>query len=779
MATPPFNIADLLGARGIWPQVQGAKMLLEAALQASGDPVRAKGLALRIVFAWQKRFEWALRSEIPDWTGFAAFRCITDYSVPLYTLSKPAPPIEVQLDPPPPPQAPLMFVDVCPAAFPQVNLKPLTVKAADCPQGIDDAEKVWRAFVQFFYLRANPQQKNMYSGKLFLLGPMIQEFAGLLPQYDPRPGGQAGNILWLWLVVGAKARTHMPMLYKAFQDAAIPIPLLKGLEFTSFERPMPGQTVSPRWRPLPQVQAGVAAPGGPRKEAPAGGSAIVAIGTRRLIYQFGSPRVLTMTDPTQMPWDRVRFFDGGRELTTTPLQREGPPQFRETDLKDPAGLAGALDSASMGVPGFLWKKCDPATQTLISTLLGMMPTTAAAGVSAAKQLASVLIEVLNTVIGGACVYDGDRFDGVSLSPLTTTMLGQNPTGGADLRRLNRLLLEDAFPSFLSPWDALAWPAFPFFCEVTIQANELIVRLADDNELSAAFAGQVHFAIMSGMDAIFYDKEWIARDRALQARLLEEMTRQLRTLARCGVRVGVELSSKPMAQYARWLQSLCREEVVVCLGINGEDELPGVVGEEALGKDLFDFWCDETRLPPLSPAVSGASMPSAPGSEYLTFCRARKLAKATGVRTLYVHTNTLDFILRRDGDPGSLLRAQQGDMMGKGFVIAALLQRAYGNDWLTELTERMPPAVKPEALECLARFVDELDAREPLTDGQKEQLLLNGLWLATSCEPYSLAVVPVMWPSLDPAAPGKGLPDKLDTTGAGDMSFGAFMFLGGV
>ncbi len=58
-----------------------------------------------------------------------------------------------------------------------------------------------------------------------------------------------------------------------------------------------------------------------------------------------------------------------------------------------------------------------------------------------------LISDLNRVVGGNCVFEKERFAQVKLRRQTLLILGRNPQGG-ELRRLNRLLLEDAYPEEL-------------------------------------------------------------------------------------------------------------------------------------------------------------------------------------------------------------------------------------------------------------------------------------------------------------------------------------------
>ena len=42
------------------------------------------------------------------------------------------------------------------------------------------------------------------------------------------------------------------------------------------------------------------------------------------------------------------------------------------------------------------------------------------------------------------IYEQQRFDGIDLRPATQTLMSQSPEGSA-LERLNRLLIEDAYP----------------------------------------------------------------------------------------------------------------------------------------------------------------------------------------------------------------------------------------------------------------------------------------------------------------------------------------------
>jgi hypothetical protein len=55
-----------------------------------------------------------------------------------------------------------------------------------------------------------------------------------------------------------------------------------------------------------------------------------------------------------------------------------------------------------------------------------------------------LVQALDNILKRVLIYETVRFDGVALSPETLALKSQDPKG-TDLIRLNRLLLEDAYP----------------------------------------------------------------------------------------------------------------------------------------------------------------------------------------------------------------------------------------------------------------------------------------------------------------------------------------------
>jgi hypothetical protein len=73
----------------------------------------------------------------------------------------------------------------------------------------------------------------------------------------------------------------------------------------------------------------------------------------------------------------------------------------------------------------------------------------------AKPVMSALVKELNLVISGPAIYARDRFAGVVLGAETAELAARNPAG-QQLARLNKLLLEDAYPAELAKSVATGW-----------------------------------------------------------------------------------------------------------------------------------------------------------------------------------------------------------------------------------------------------------------------------------------------------------------------------------
>ncbi len=109
------------------------------------------------------------------------------------------------------------------------------------------------------------------------------------------------------------------------------------------------------------------------------------------------------------------------------------------DLKDPIGLAVRLHGRHDPISSFVWDHLSAATQSAANVSSNAIPS---------AVLLNGLVNDLNPLIAGPSIYAPDRFDLASLTAETQTLIAKNASG-ADLLRLNRLLLEQAYPIALA------------------------------------------------------------------------------------------------------------------------------------------------------------------------------------------------------------------------------------------------------------------------------------------------------------------------------------------
>jgi hypothetical protein len=110
--------------------------------------------------------------------------------------------------------------------------------------------------------------------------------------------------------------------------------------------------------------------------------------------------------------------------------------FSVADFADFASFASKLKQPGRPVDTWLAGQLSPTTTTILANYQGPGPDTA--------PLQEALVQDLNGILRASSIYDGQRFNGVTLRPTTQQLLSQNPQE-AGLIQLNRLLLEDAYP----------------------------------------------------------------------------------------------------------------------------------------------------------------------------------------------------------------------------------------------------------------------------------------------------------------------------------------------
>jgi MscS family membrane protein len=115
----------------------------------------------------------------------------------------------------------------------------------------------------------------------------------------------------------------------------------------------------------------------------------------------------------------------------------GPSTFSVDDFVDLPSLAAKLQETNR-LASYLWDRLSVKTKKLLSDYSDDMD----------AEARKALVQDLNAVVHGPSIYAVDRFRRIKRRRETQDLLDANPSGD-DLARLNRLLLEDAYPELLS------------------------------------------------------------------------------------------------------------------------------------------------------------------------------------------------------------------------------------------------------------------------------------------------------------------------------------------
>ena len=145
--------------------------------------------------------------------------------------------------------------------------------------------------------------------------------------------------------------------------------------------------------------------------------------------------------------DNVTSLFDGKTLDGWIDAENGLATFDGGSFTDLTAFAKKLTDKSDAVSAFLGGQLDDAAKANLASL-----STTNANVKAVR---SALAKSLNNIISGALIYDASRFQNVQLRPETRELLGKNPQG-LDLARLNKILIEDAYPAEVSPSAATGW-----------------------------------------------------------------------------------------------------------------------------------------------------------------------------------------------------------------------------------------------------------------------------------------------------------------------------------
>ena len=163
----------------------------------------------------------------------------------------------------------------------------------------------------------------------------------------------------------------------------------------------------------------------------AAGCSVMGIGS--IAAEAESPKAISLFDGKTLDgWIQV-------ENSATSLSVNG--------ITDQLAFTSKLATGTDAVSVFLRGKLDEAVKANLPTYL--------LSSANAKAALSSLVKQINQLISGPSIYDKARFSQVTLRPETGELLQQNPSG-LQLARLNKQLLEDAYPFELAKSVATGW-----------------------------------------------------------------------------------------------------------------------------------------------------------------------------------------------------------------------------------------------------------------------------------------------------------------------------------
>ncbi|HEY0379378.1 MAG TPA: phospho-N-acetylmuramoyl-pentapeptide-transferase [Pyrinomonadaceae bacterium] len=142
----------------------------------------------------------------------------------------------------------------------------------------------------------------------------------------------------------------------------------------------------------------------------------------------------------------------------------GPPVLRASDLRDPGGLAVKLRESRDPLSLYLWSQLLPETQAMLKDYdqaAGKMP----------EDDQRRLADALNALMTGHSLFDELRFKDIKLADETRKLIALNPQG-ENIIRLNRELLEEAYPAEVARSTKYSWNVDVPFFKTTADQNPL-------------------------------------------------------------------------------------------------------------------------------------------------------------------------------------------------------------------------------------------------------------------------------------------------------------------
>jgi hypothetical protein len=142
----------------------------------------------------------------------------------------------------------------------------------------------------------------------------------------------------------------------------------------------------------------------------------------------------------------ISLFDG-KTLDGWIQLENSATSLATAGITDPAVFIGRLMNGSDAMSVFLRSRLPDSVKMDLAAY--------SASSANSKAVISAAVKDLNQVISGPSIYHKARFSSIVLRPETEQLLQQNPSG-PQLARLNKLLLEDAYPGELAKSSLAGW-----------------------------------------------------------------------------------------------------------------------------------------------------------------------------------------------------------------------------------------------------------------------------------------------------------------------------------
>ena len=153
--------------------------------------------------------------------------------------------------------------------------------------------------------------------------------------------------------------------------------------------------------------------------------------------------------------------EGAKHMAIAPVGIESnlsASLFSVDHFVDLSGFVAKLRTLQDPISGYLWNQFSASTQQVLTSVT-----------STPEQQKSALVQALNDILSkGVSIWENERFARVTLSPETLALKSQNPR---DLIRLNRLLLEDAYPLEIAKSPTLKSPNLASSCSISITRDD--------------------------------------------------------------------------------------------------------------------------------------------------------------------------------------------------------------------------------------------------------------------------------------------------------------------